>query len=211
MGRIKFDDLCAEDKLRPAFINLGEYKYSIEQVGFWDETHPTCRIGGRVPGPQSKIQRQFLRDINTQKLVPIDYGTVEGINGDYDTPQRWGKVKFDKEIRLSLGCCLGKDSDGKLYGKRLPVFDYTGRWIVTITQYEEECIPRQIRKIREKGPKRGWVEGERTEDDGIYDEDPVSRIKGIGGSRSKILTHMGIKTVRHFARLRSSRVERLIK
>ena len=75
MGRIKFDDLCTQ-KLRPTNINLTEYNYSVGQVGFWDGTHPTCRIGGRAPGPQSKVQRQFLRDINTQKPVPIDYDTT---------------------------------------------------------------------------------------------------------------------------------------
>ena len=70
------------------------------QVGFWDETHPSCRIGGKAPGPQTKIQREFLRDINTGKVI-VD--PIKGINGDYDEPTRWGKVKFNKEIRLSLG------------------------------------------------------------------------------------------------------------
>ena len=171
MGRVKLQDLSESDQQRPTFLNLEEYSYSIEQCAWWDEMHPSCRIGGRAPGPQSKTQRQFLRDINTQKLDPLD-----GINGDYAEPSKWGKVKFGKEIRLSLGCCLARDAEGNLVGKRLPVFNYTNKWVVTITEYEEECVPRQIRKIREKGPKRGWVEGERTEEDGIFDKDPVSII-----------------------------------
>ena len=206
LGRVRLEDLSTEDQLRPAFINLDDYKYSVEDVTFWDEMHPSCRIGGRAPGPQAKVQRQFLRDINTQKLIPF-----EGINGIYSTPQRWAKVKYHNEIRLCLGCCLARDEDGKLIGKRLPVYDYTNRWVVTITQYEEECVPKQIRKIKKKGPRKGWVEGERKETDGIFDEDPVSNIKGIGKSKVKILARMGIKTVRQFARLRSSRVNQLLK
>ena len=205
LGRVRLQDLCAEDQRRPAFLNLESHSYCVEQCAFWDEIHPVCRIGGRAPGPQSKIQRQFLRDINTQKLVPL-----YGINGDYSEPTKWAKVKYDKEIRLSLGCCLGKDEQGNLIGKRLPVFDYTNKWVVTITQFEEECIPRQIHKIREKGPKRGWVEGERTVDDGIFDKDPVSIISGIGKSKVAVLARMGVKTVEQLARLRRSRINKLI-
>ena len=169
--------------------------------------HPSCRIGGRAPGPQAKIQRQFLRDINTGKLIqPLD-----GINGNYGTKQRWAKVKYNKEIRLSLGCYLYRDGDGVRHGPRLPVWDYTNKWVVTITQYEHECIPRQLNKIREQGSKRRWVEGARTDDDGIYDEDPVNKIKDIDKVAKKVLARMGIKTVRQFARLRSSRIAKLTK
>ena len=158
MGRVKLQDLCGEDQRRPAFVNLDDYNYSIDQVSFWDEMHPSCRIGGRAPGPQAKIQRQFLRDINTGKLIqPLD-----GINGNYAVRQRWTNVKYNKEIRLSLGCHLYRDENGVLHGRRLSVWDYTNRWVVTITQYEQECIPRQLNKIRENGPKCRWVEGGRT-------------------------------------------------
>ena len=207
MGRVKLEDLSVEDQRRPAFINLEDYKYSVEQVSFWDEIHPVCRIGGRAPGPQSKAQRQFLRDINTGKLVQL----LDGINGNYSEPARWGRVKYNKEIRLSLGCCLCRDDNGELQGRRLPLFDYTNRWVVTITQYEEECIPRQIRKIKSTTVKKGWVEGERTPDEGLFEEDPVSMIKGIGKKAKALLARMGIKTISRFARLRSSRIKTLVK
>ena len=45
--------------------------------------------------------------------------------------------------------------------------------------------------------------------DGIYDEDPVTKITGIGNSVKPVLARMGIKTVRQFARLRSSRIAKL--
>ena len=151
LGRVRLEDLCEEDRRRPAFINMGRHQFSLEQVSFWDETHPSCRIGGRAPGPQSNIQRQFLRDINTGKLV-VD--KIKGINGNYETPQRWGKVKYAKEIRLSLGCYLHRDVDGVLHGRRLPTYDYTNKWVVTITDYESDCIPKQIRKVRDGGSRR---------------------------------------------------------
>ena len=112
---------------------------------------------------------------------------LDDINDNYGTTQRWDKVKYNKEIRLSLGCCLVRDKDGELYSKRLPIYDYTNRWVVTITQYEDECIPNQIRKIKETGPRKGWVEGDHTEADGIFDEDPVLKIKGIGKGKVKVL------------------------
>ena len=82
---------------------------------------------------------------------------------------------------------------------------------MTITQYEDECIPRQIKKIRTSGSKKAWVEGDREKEEGIWDEDPVKILDGIGQSTEKLLARMGIKTVRQFARLRSSRIQRLTK
>ena len=209
LGRVKLEDLSEEDQRRPAFANLDDHKFDICQVSFWDETHPSCRIGGRAPGPQQHIQRQFLRDINTGKIV-----TTKGINGDYKTAQRWAKVKYNKEIRLMLGCCIVKlqGADGEeLCGRRLPAFDYTNRWVVTITQYEEECIPRAIRKVKDGSVKRGWVEGERTEDEGIFEEDPVTILKGVGKGMARWLARHGIKKVKQLTRLRSARISRLTK
>ena len=210
LGRVRFEDLSPEDQQRPAFQDMDRHKFVLHQVGWWDEMHPSCRIGGRAPGPQAKIQRQFLRDINTGKLI-VDYDT-KGINGNYATPQRWGKVKYKKEIRLALGCCMIKLTNGEsseMRGVRLPPFDYTNKWIVTITEYEEECIPRQIRKIRQGSVKRGWVVGERSVDDGIFDDDPVTRLKGLGKSTAKHLARMGVKRVKQFARMRQGRINKV--
>ena len=191
-------------------MNLDDHRYSVNQVSFWDEMHPSCRIGGRAPGPQAKIQRQFLRDINTDKLIdPIE--ATEGINGNYEDAKTWCNVKYNKEIRLSLGCCLAKDENGVMYGKRLEPFNYTNRWVVTITEYNDECVPRQIQMIKTKGPTRGWVEGMRTPEDGIYDDDTVSFLKGIGPQKVKVLAHMGVKTIKQVARMRAARIDRLIK
>ena len=52
MGRIKLTDLSAEDQANPTFIVgvMPEHAYKVEQVAFWDETQPKCRIGGRGKG-----------------------------------------------------------------------------------------------------------------------------------------------------------------
>ena len=55
------------------------------------------------------------------------------------------------------------------------------------------------------------MEGQRTEDEGIWDDDIVTKIKGIGKSTQKLLSRMVIKTVRHFARIRSTRITQLTK
>ena len=199
MGRVKLEDLSVEDQANPAFIvgALPEHSYKIEQVAFWDETQPKCRIGGRAKGPQSKTQRRFLRD-GEQKL---------NINGKYNSRQEYLECKFSKDIRLSLGCAIYRDDDGILQGARLTPFNYTGCWVETITTFEEECIPKQIKKIKSLTQKRGWVEGERTPEEGIWEEDLLTVIPGIGPSKAKTLRRMGIRTVRQLARQRSSRLD----
>ena len=110
---------------------------------------------------------------------------------------------------MSLGRVVYRDEDGVLRGARLTPFDYTGCWVETITVYEQECIPRQIKKIKSLTQKRGWVEGESTPEEGIWEKDPVTKLPGIAEGRARVLRRMGIRTVGQLATRRSSRIDTL--
>ena len=66
---------------------------------------------------------------------------------------------------------------------------------------------KQIKKIKSLTQKRGWVEGERTPEEGIWEEDLVTVLDGIGPGRARTLRRMGIRTVRQLATRRSSRID----
>ena len=199
MGRVKFINLTLEDQTNPAFKIAKLYPYSLNQVTFWDETQPNCRVGGRGPGPQIKISRRFKRDIN---------GKLDA-EGEFGRRAKWMRMKFTKEIRLSLGCAVVKDRDGNERGVRLPPFDYTGKWVNSIGVFEEEVIPKIIRAAKECKITTRWVEGRRTTEDGIYDEDPVTIIKGVAKSKARVLHKFGIRTVRGLTKLRATKMSKI--
>ena len=60
--------------------------------------------------------------------------------GVYDTnnqPKR-ASFKYEQEGRFCLGVAKVEGQDGKIIGKRCPVFDYTEKKIVTIYGYEKK-------------------------------------------------------------------------
>ena len=76
-------------------------------------------------------------------------------------------------------------------------FNYTGCCVNTITVYDHDCIPRQSKskKIKAQTQNRGWVEGEHTPEEEIWDEDAITILRGIGPSKAKTLSRMDILTV----------------
>ena len=48
----------------------------------------------------------------------------------------------------------------------------------------------RVRKLTGDGAP--WVTGRRTEEDGVFDEDPVSELKGIGDEKAKILNNQDV-------------------
>ena len=199
MGRVKIGDLTVEDQANPTFMVAVDHQYTINQITFWDETQPNCRVGGRGPGPQSKVGRRFKRDIN---------GKLDD-EGEFGRRAKWLRMKFTKEIRLALGCAVIKDRDGNERGVRLPPFNYTGRWVNSIGVFEEEIVPKRIRAAKEAKITTRWVEGRRTEEDGIYDEDPVTMIKGVAKAKARVLHKFGIRTVRGLTKLRATKARKI--
>ena len=76
-------------------------------------------------------------------------GEVDVKRGVYNTnnqPNR-STFKYEQEGRFCLGVAKVEGQDGKIIGKRCPVFDYTEKKIVTINAYKKE-IRNELERIR---------------------------------------------------------------
>ena len=97
---------------------------SLQQVVFWDETHKKIRIGKGSKSVKSEVR--FPRDKE---------GKVDIQNGTYAERSTYLQVKYPEEVRLSLGVAQVK-SGNKIVGKRAAPYDYSGRVLLSITDYE---------------------------------------------------------------------------
>ena len=69
-------------------------------------------------------------------------GNVDVKNGKYDTNNQPKKstFKYEQEGRFCLGVANTEGKSGTITGKICPVFDYTGKNIVTIDAYKKEIL-----------------------------------------------------------------------
>ena len=97
----------------------------------------------------------------------------------YDTknqPKR-AKFKYEQEGRFCLGVAKVESRDGKIIGKRSPVFDYIEKKIVTINANKKEMI-NELERIRKlTSSSSPWVEKIKTEKIWLYES--VGKVKGI--------------------------------
>jgi hypothetical protein len=152
------DDLKAPDGTIPGKYNAGKLtKVSINQVAFWDETHKKVRVG-QVSANGVNYQVRFRRDENGK--LDVNNGTSIAKEGSQL------KMKYAEEVRLCLGVVKVKLEDGTMVGKRLPLFDYSGKVILSIKDYAK-CMTEEIDRIRNlQGIGGGWIECNRVE--GLY-------------------------------------------
>ena len=66
-------------------------------------------------------------------------GNVDVKNGQYGTNNQPKKAtfKYEQEGRFCLGVAKIESKNGTITGKRCPVFDYSGKKIVTIDAYKK--------------------------------------------------------------------------
>ena len=80
--------------------------------------------------------------------------------------------------------------------------EYTGRLVLT---HKDFLARRQIEISRVQaltGDGLPWVTGRRTKQDGIFEEDPVTELSGIGDEKAGILKRVGdVTLVSHVALL----------
>jgi hypothetical protein len=157
-------------------------KVSINQIAFWDETHKKVRVG-QVGANGMKYQVRFRRD---------EGGKVNADNGSCIAEEGTQlKMKYAKEVRLCLGVAKIKLDNGTEEGKRLPLFDYSGKVILTIKDYEKK-ITEELHRVRNlQGNGGGWIDCHREK--GLFWESEVlSTVKGIGIRTSENLAKKGI-------------------
>ena len=166
-------------------------KLDLNQIVWWDETHRKCLIG-TVQNPSKDYDILFPRN-NEGKF------DVEG--GEY-TKERKSRlnVKYEKECRLGLGVGMiaPLSEDGTPLpstGKRCHPYDYTSKVMISIEDYKR-LMKVEFNRVRSlKGTNGYWYQSFRDPNIQYYQNDPVSKLKGVGKKTAELLEGIGLKTV----------------
>jgi hypothetical protein len=204
---IRFESLPEEEleklrnpvtKLLPAWFDIAKLKkLNKSQVGWWNETHKKCQIGGL--GNAAHAVR-LHRDAN--RKLDLEEGTYD------DTEVTYLNVKCKKEVRLCLGCGMMEDVDGKLDGRTAKLFDYSGKIILSIPDYEKRT---EIERVK-TGLKEGgaWVVDPSIKGS-IYSADSIRALERIGGvAVTKLKEGCDIETVGHFKACSTERILEIV-
>ena len=132
-------------------------------------------LGGSGRGKRGKeVHVQFYR---------MPDGTIDTTGGQQPgstlAPQRNQlSVKFDKDVRFLLGLACVLLPDGTLKGRRAVALEYTNCVVLTEKDFLLR-IKTEIARVKAlSGDVAPWVTGKRTDGDGIFEEDPVSKLSG---------------------------------
>ena len=122
---------------------------------------------------------------------------------------QWVKIlKFTKDARTCMGVCMRQKIEGEIEkemeGVRLPFFDYTGKEVLSIKNYEQK-IKEEIDRVRSltDGRTSGWIISTRT-GDFVYEEDAVIRLKRVGKITNDKLEKAGVTKVKQIALIREN-------
>ena len=160
---------------------------NICQIAWWDETHRKCVINGA--GREIEFTIKFKRDAD---------GKLDVKNGKYSDEETFElKVKFGQEIRLCLGCsvkAVKTDEGNTKVGVRLKPFDYSGKTILTIKDWNARTKD-EIARVQNLSDKLGlWVIDPR-KPGALYRNDVTSILNGCGPIMKAMLLAHGIETV----------------
>ena len=157
------------------------------QVGWWDESHRKCSLVTISGANGCQYITRVKRD---------EYGNPS-LAGDKseDSPVNVN-VKYEKEARFALGVALVKKLDGKVEGKRIPLFDYTEKNIISNEDWKKACAA-SILMVKGGDGKSGW-KGETRDEYQIYENDTLWQqgcgafLKGLGKQTMVRLNAAGI-------------------
>ena len=110
------------------------------QLLFSDEVHVKQVCGLPSTSPSNEFNIVFPRN---------EEGEVDVERGVYNTknqPKRT-RFKYEQERRFCLGVAKVEGRDGKIIGKRCPMFDYTEKKFFTISAYKQE-MRHELERIR---------------------------------------------------------------
>ncbi|CAJ1934687.1 unnamed protein product [Cylindrotheca closterium] len=170
----------------------------ISQIVFWDETHTKCVIGA---GAGRDFVFVFPRDSN---------GNLNPDGGTYtDTKFKRLKVKYEKEVRLCLGCAAVQiNGQDEYVGKRCVPFDYSGKTILSISDYKSKCQA-EIQRVRAlKGEVPPWYLKTRVKDK-CYRNDTVRiGLKRVGKVLQEQFQMINIFTIQDLIKTEGSFADR---
>jgi hypothetical protein len=175
------------------------------RVSYWDEMHRKCTIGARGSREGKNVYVCFPKDKN---------GKLDLLKGEHDcdnehTVKNIVNVKYEKEVRLCLGVIkLKHESTEESVGTRLPAYSYTSKTIISFDD-RDKYRKIQINFVRATGGTNKWVDDQR-EAGAIYQNDPILKVKGIGGSYNSRLTALGITEVKHLKEFGEFEINSLI-
>ena len=151
------------------------------EIAFFDETYDeTYRKA--CPGSADKNSVAILLSKKLVFFVPRTNGQPTPVNGrieDYNVLQSY--LKYTDEGRFCLGTCvqLERDEYGKehLIGKRLPLFEYTGKIILSVKKFDDR-IQKEISHVKNL---KWWVTNTYSQQNfECYQDNPITKLKGIG-------------------------------
>ena len=171
----------------------------IRRVGWFDEVHmePVIASGGVKAKGRAK-QVRYRRDPVTGRPTGSDSGVL--------APRKYRmKVKYSEQCRLMLGVALNASSTFKKPGVTLQPFDYTGKWVLSMSAFEaarDKCRSH----VQGKGSVSRWVTGRRGKE--VYMEDLVDFLP-LQSKAADQLRAFGIKTVAQFRKLSRAVLDRV--
>ena len=103
------------------------------QLVFFNEVHVQQVSGPPVTSKVNEHNIWFPRN---------EEGNIDVKNGEYETENKPKKATFEyeQEGRFCLRAAKVESKNGTITGKRCPVFDYTGKKIVTIDSHKKEIL-----------------------------------------------------------------------
>ena len=208
--------LTEEEKKLPWFQEENLTLFSPHQVAEWDETHQDLvMLGGSGRSQRGKeIQVRFHR------MPDGTIDTTGGLQEGSALAQQRNRlsVKYDTQVRFLLGTASvllpdGTDrtngTDGTVEGRRCAALEYTDRFVLTHEDFFVR-IKTEIGRVKTlEGEGAPWVTGKRTEEDGIFDEDPLTKLAGAGDATATILEQWEVVLVADVACLDDADVQTL--
>jgi hypothetical protein len=161
---------------------------SMYQIVWWDESHQVCKLATDGNGKKSHIR--FRRD------------TLKDLHKEL-------RVKYEKEVRLGLGCAATKcRSTDLIEGKRCKAFCYSGKVVLSIKDYMDK-EKMELKRIKTLKGNNFWVVDRRQKGE-FYLDDKVSIIPGIGLKTQERLEAHGISTVQALSALSDDSIKLLV-
>jgi hypothetical protein len=193
---VRFGYLVASDKLKdkdtgvvPDWYDIQKMQaISVDQCAWFDECHKKCHIGDATAEGTNHEYLVFPRDAS---------GKIDLINGEYAKEDKiLMKVKYSKEARFCFGCAVvtrTQDPSTRI-GLRCNPFDYSEKLLLSIKEYESRRRTEINRVKALVGTRGGWVKDTRPEGQ-VYQDDPVTILKGCAKKTEEKLKEFQIMTV----------------